>query len=210
MPEIIVALDNLNREEAENLAYRLAGKVWGFKVNDALLAYGAQIQHSLKPHGKVMADPKLFDIPQTVANAAARLAEFSDIITIHAEATDDPVAVLQQIRNLDCGVGIALNPATPLLSLAGCLDLCDLVLVMSVPAGFGGQAFQPVALDKLRALRKVAREDVLLEVDGGINTETIRSCVEAGAQLIVAGSAIFRTVDYGPALRELHALASPN
>jgi len=132
----------------------------------------------------------------------------ADIITIHAEATESPAAVLHQIRELGCGAGIALNPATPLLSLAGCLELSDLVLVMSVPAGFGGQAFQNVALDKLQALRKVTREDVLLEVDGGVNRETIRKCVAAGAQLLVVGSAIFRQADYGLAVRELNELTS--
>jgi ribulose-phosphate 3-epimerase len=79
---------------------------------------------------------------------------------------------------------------------------------MSVPAGFGGQQFHPIALEKLRQIRQMARTDVLLEVDGGINPVTIRQCAEAGAQLFVVGSAIFRAADYGQAIRDLSTLAT--
>jgi len=133
----------------------------------------------------------------------------ADILTIHIEAVDDARPVMEQIRHLGCGAGIALNPPTPLSRLEGCLDLCDLVLVMSVQAGFGGQSFNPVALDKLRQIRELASPDVLLEIDGGINTSTIAQASAAGAQLFVAGSAIFGPPDYPPAVRELTHLATP-
>jgi ribulose-phosphate 3-epimerase len=107
------------------------------------------------------------------------------------------------------GVGVAINPPTPLSALDGCLDLCDLVLVMSVQAGFGGQKFQPVALDKLRALRDRVGPEVLLEVDGGVNESTVPACVEAGAHLLVAGSAIFQHPDYTAPMERLTALAQP-
>jgi ribulose-phosphate 3-epimerase len=87
------------------------------------------------------------------------------------------------------------------------LDLCDLVLVMSVPAGFGGQSFHPVAIDKLRQIRQIASPEVLLEVDGGISGKTIAPCAQAGAQLFVVGSAIFQGSDYAGAVSELTALA---
>jgi ribulose-phosphate 3-epimerase len=87
------------------------------------------------------------------------------------------------------------------------LELCDLVLVMSVMAGFGGQQFEPSALDKLRRLREVAGPQVLLSVDGGINRDTIGPCAEAGADLLVTGSALFSQDDYGRFLREITALA---
>jgi len=120
----------------------------------------------------------------------------ADIITIHVEATQDARAVLQQIRKLGIGAGLALNPATPISDIESCLDLCDLVLVMSVDAGFGGQSFNPIALEKLQQLRGMISDDVLLEVDGGVNSDTIAACSNAGAQLFVVGSAIFKHDDY--------------
>lgn len=127
----------------------------------------------------------------------------ADILTIHAEATDDLRGALAMIAKLDLGVGVAVNPDTPIESIQECLDLVDLVLIMSVQAGFGGQAFNPVALDKLRQVRQIAGDDVLLEIDGGINLDTIASCTEAGAELLVAGSAIFRKESYVRAVAEL-------
>ena len=85
--------------------------------------------------------------------------------------------------------------------------MCDLALVMSVPAGFGGQPFHAVALDKLRRLREIGGPDLLLEVDGGVNEKTIHECAASGAQLFVVGSALFRAASYTAALRELSDLA---
>ncbi len=133
----------------------------------------------------------------------------ADSLTIHIEAVEDPRPVLEQIRSLGCGAGIALNPPTPISRLEGCLDLCDLVLVMSVQAGFGGQSFNPVALDKLRQVRTMVEPDVLLEIDGGINSATIAQASSAGAQLFVVGSAIFGKPDYQQAVTELTHLATP-
>lgn len=127
----------------------------------------------------------------------------ADIITIHAEAVDSPSEVLSQIRDLDCGAGLAINPDTSVESIESSLPLCDLVLVMSVHAGFGGQSFQPIALEKLRRLKQLVPEETLLEVDGGVNGKTIRDCQAAGAQLLVVGSAIFREADYREAVRNL-------
>ena len=131
----------------------------------------------------------------------------ADLLTIHVESNGHARAVLQHIRDLGMGCGIALDPATPLSRVEICLDLCDLVLVMSVPAGFGRQPFDPTSLDKLRRLRDLAGDRVLLEVDGGVNRETIGSCAQAGAGLFVVGSAIFSQDRYGPVLEELSALA---
>jgi ribulose-phosphate 3-epimerase len=130
----------------------------------------------------------------------------ADVITFHVEAVDDPRPVLKRIRERGVAAGVALNPETPLESITGCLDLCDLVLVMSVKAGFGGQAFNPVALEKLAAVRELA-PDVLREVDGGINQQTIAQCADAGAQLFVVGSAIFNHERYAPIVAELSELA---
>jgi ribulose-phosphate 3-epimerase len=132
----------------------------------------------------------------------------ADCLTVHIEAVSQPRAILEQIRSLGAAAGIALNPATALSAIEGCLDVCDLVLVMSVPAGFGGQEFHEVALEKLAAVRRLVSDEVLLEVDGGVNATTIERCAKAGAQLFVAGSAVFESHDYGEAVRELDRLAS--
>ena len=131
----------------------------------------------------------------------------ADILTIHIEAAADPRPLLTEIRELGAGAGLALNPQTPLSAIEPCLDLCDLALVMSVPAGFGGQPFHEAALDKLRRLREIGGPELLLEVDGGINEKTIHRCAAAGAQLFVVGSALFRAASYSAALKDLSTLA---
>ncbi len=131
----------------------------------------------------------------------------ADAITIHVEAADDCLPVLQDIRQLGAAAGLALNPATPLSRIKPLLELCDLVLVMSVAAGFGGQSFEAVALDKLAKLRTMAPH-ALLEIDGGVNSDTIHDCARAGAQLYVVGSAIFRQTDYRSVIRDLVSRAA--
>lgn len=163
----------------------------------------------------VAAVRKLTDLPLDchlmINNPGEYVEQFAaagaDSITFHIEAVEDPRPVLTKIRELGLGAGIALNPATPLSDIAGCLDLCDVVLVMSVKAGFGGQKFDRVALDKLRLVRQMAGPDVLLEVDGGVNQQTIGECASAGAQLFVVGSAIFSHAPYGPVVKEIEQLA---
>ncbi len=132
----------------------------------------------------------------------------ADMISFHVEAVDDPRPLLQQLHALDCVASVALNPGTPLDMVEGSLDLCDAVLVMSVEAGFGGQAFQPVALEKLRTLRNRMGEQLLLEVDGGVNQTTIADCRDAGADLLVIGSGIFGGDDYETRTRHLRQLVS--
>jgi ribulose-phosphate 3-epimerase len=132
----------------------------------------------------------------------------ADNLTVHIEATSDPRSLLTQIRELGAGAGIALNPDTPVRALEPCLDLADLVLVMSVPAGYGGQKFHEIALEKLRSLRPLVRPEALLEVDGGINEATISRAAQAGAQLFVVGSAIFGQERYDEAVAGLTRLAS--
>jgi ribulose-phosphate 3-epimerase len=130
----------------------------------------------------------------------------ADLITIHIEAVPDPGPMLEEIRSLGAGAGITLNPPTPVSMLEEYLGLCDLVLVMSVMPGFGGQEFDPIAEDKLRRVRELAPE-VLLSVDGGINPDTIGRCAAAGADLFVAGSALFSQEDYARCIVELTDLA---
>ena len=132
----------------------------------------------------------------------------ADAITIHVEAVEDPRPVLEKIRSLGAAAGLALNPGTPLSRIEPALDFCDLVLVMSVDAGFGGQKFNPIALDKLKTLRTRLPPGVCLEVDGGINASTIAAAAQAGAELFVVGSAIFGQSDYQKAVSQLVAQAS--
>lgn len=135
------------------------------------------------------------------------VAAGADMVTIHVEAVDDPRPVLETIRASGAAAGLAINPPTTLSAIEDCLDLCDLVLVMSVMPGFGGQAFDPRALGKLRELKDKSGDRVLLEIDGGVNEETIAECARAGADLFVAGSAIFETADYEPSMAKLLHLA---
>ncbi|HKU39530.1 MAG TPA: ribulose-phosphate 3-epimerase [Polyangiales bacterium] len=132
----------------------------------------------------------------------------ADVITVHAEATTHLHRALQQIRSLGKKAGVSLNPHTPEDILRYVLPLCDLVLVMSVNPGFGGQAFIPEVLPKLEALRKMIDAsgcDVDLEVDGGVKPGTARQVVQAGADVLVAGSAVFGAKDYAAAIRALRA-----
>jgi ribulose-phosphate 3-epimerase len=131
----------------------------------------------------------------------------ADAMTIHIEAVPDPRPLLDKIREMGALAGLSLNPPTPLSAIESSLPYCDLILVMSVMPGFGGQKFDPSALDKLRTLRDRHDVDALLEVDGGINSETIGKCAEAGAELFVAGVAVFHTDDYAVTIEELHKKA---
>jgi ribulose-phosphate 3-epimerase len=152
------------------------------------------------------------DVHMMVSRPAAFIDEFidagADIVTIHIEAEADPRPVLEQIRNRGAAAALAINPPTPLEAIAPALPYCDMVLVMSVMPGFGAQAFEPVALEKLSTLHAQWGDKLLLEVDGGVNVETIARCTAAGAQMLVVGSAIFRRRDqsYAASLAELTAL----
>lgn len=129
----------------------------------------------------------------------------ADTLTIHVEAVPDPRELLERIRGLGALAGLALNPPTPLSAIEASLPFCDLVLVMSVMPGFGGQKFDDEALAKLRELRDRPDVDALLEVDGGIGPGTIGPCAEAGAEMFVAGTAIFRTDNYADTMDRLRS-----
>lgn len=166
------------------------------------LTYGMPIVRALR---------RLTDLPLDVHLMIERPQRYvqdfydagADIITFHIEAVDDPRPIIDQIHGCGAAAGVALNPATPLSAVEPILGDCDMVLVMSVDAGFGGQSFQPVALDKLRRLRAQAPPAMLLEVDGGVNAGTIADCYRAGAQLMVIGSAIFGNESYSSAVTQL-------
>ena len=129
----------------------------------------------------------------------------ADVITVHSEATRDLTGVLKQIRELDAVSGIAINPGTPVSDIESSLEFADLVLPMSVEPGFGGQSFNESVLPKFKQLRELGGEDLLLEIDGGINIDTIAIAHEAGVDLFVAGSAVFKKDDYQVARADLRA-----
>lgn len=134
----------------------------------------------------------------------------ADILTVHLEGLSDPRLTLQTISSLGPQAHLAISPATPVERVEQYLDVCDGVLVMSVEPGFGGQRFNPVALEKLAhlaALRKERGGSFKLAVDGGISTETIGPVAAAGAELIVAGSAVIRSPDYTQAIAQLEQIA---
>jgi ribulose-phosphate 3-epimerase len=175
------------------------------------LTIGPLVCEALRPHAGVPVDVHLMVKPvdRIVPDFAKAGAS---IISFHPEASEHVDRTIGLIRDCGCKVGLAFNPATPLDWLDHTLDKLDLVLIMSVNPGFGGQSFIPQALEKLKAAR--ARIDqmqqrngraVLLEVDGGVKVDNIGAIARAGADTFVAGSAIFGTPDYATTIARLRA-----
>ena len=141
---------------------------------------------------------KVFDVHLMINEPIRYIDEFvkagADIITVHVEACSDVVATIEKIKASGVKVGITLNPDTPVSAISPYLDMVDMVLVMSVNPGFGGQKFIVTSIDKLKEVKKLKDDSGLgfdIEVDGGINVDNLPSVLEAGANVIVAGSAIF-------------------
>ncbi|MHA1560110.1 MAG: ribulose-phosphate 3-epimerase [Alphaproteobacteria bacterium] len=156
------------------------------------ITIGPAVVKALRPH-----TDKVMDVHLMIAPADPYLAAFaeagSDIITVHAEAGPHLHRSLQAIKALGVKAGVSLNPSTPEDAVAYVKDMVDLVLVMSVNPGFGGQAFIPSAVDKVARLREMfAGRDVHIEVDGGVTPETAPALARAGADVLVAGSAVFK------------------
>jgi ribulose-phosphate 3-epimerase len=154
------------------------------------------------------------DVHLMIVEPERYVADFAeagaDIITVHAEACDHLHRVLQQIRGLGKKAGVSLNPHTPEDVIRYVLELTDLVLVMSVNPGFGGQEFIPAVLPKIQRLRSMidaSGRPIYLEVDGGVKPGTARQVIAAGADVLVAGSAVFGHKDYGEAIKALRAEA---
>jgi ribulose-phosphate 3-epimerase len=173
------------------------------------LTYGQVVVEAVRRAAGVPLEVHLMiEEPERSLADYARLG--ADIVTVHIEALADPRTALQAIAAAGARAHLAINPETPLSCIEPYLDICDGVLVMSVEPGFGGQAFNPVALEKLSRLADMRRErggDFRLGVDGGVSTATVGPVAAAGAELIVAGSAVIRSPDYGRAIAELEGLA---
>jgi ribulose-phosphate 3-epimerase len=171
------------------------------------LSYGAMVIAGMRP---LTSTP--FDAHLMIADPAKYVDEYikagCEAITFHLEAVPEPTELLQAIRRQDCVAGLAINPETPIEAAEPFLDECDLLLVMSVNPGFGGQSFMPEVLPKVVRARELAGERLLISMDGGVAGETIGRCAEAGTDLFVAGSAIFDQPDYGQAAQVLLAACS--
>lgn len=169
------------------------------------LSYGPGVLKALRPLTRLP-----FDVHLMIAPADPYLEAFAaagaNHILVHPEAGPHLHRSLQAIRALGCQAGVALNPATPPAVIEYVLDLLDVILVMTVNPGFGGQAFLISQLAKISALRAMIERsgrDIVLEVDGGITAETARSCLQAGANALVSGTTIFGASDYGRAIAAL-------
>ena len=169
------------------------------------LTIGPVVVKSLRPHTQKVLDVHL--MIQPVDPYIAAFAEAgADIITVHAEAGAHLDRSLQVIRSLGKKAGVSLNPSTPENVIAYVLDRLDLILVMSVNPGFGGQSFIPSQVDKIRRIKAmIGRRPIELEVDGGITPTTAPACIEAGATVLVAGTAVFGTKDYRANITALRA-----
>jgi ribulose-phosphate 3-epimerase len=174
------------------------------------ISIGPAVVQAIRPLTKRTLDVHLMIAPcDPYLEAFAKAG--SDIITVHVEAGPHVHRSLQAIRALGKKAGVTMNPATPVSSIEHIIDLVDLVLVMSVNPGFGGQAFIPAALDKLREVRAlVGARPIDIEVDGGVTARNAADVVRAGANVLVAGSAIFKGGNYQAniaAIRHAAALA---
>lgn len=172
------------------------------------LTIGPMVVQALRPHST-----KVFDVHLMIAPVDPFIEAFvkagADILTIHAEAGAHLDRSLQLIRSLGCKAGVSLNPSTPENVLTYVLDKIDLVLVMSVNPGFGGQTFLASQIEKIRRVRAmIGRRPIEIEVDGGITPETAPAVIAAGADVLVAGSAVFKTADYAANIAALRPLAS--
>jgi ribulose-phosphate 3-epimerase len=169
------------------------------------ITFGPGLINSLRPLSKM-----IFDVHLMIEQPERYVVDFvkagADIVTVHVEAAVHLHRLLALIKEQGVKAAVALNPATPLSSIEWILPQLDMVLLMSVNPGFGGQAFIPEAVAKIRALKTMMKEqgiEIPIQVDGGINRDTAPLVVEAGAEILVAGSAVFGQRDRGDAIRQI-------
>lgn len=167
------------------------------------ISFGIPVIKSLRKHSNAVFDVHLMiDAPERYIKDFADAG--ADIITFHAEATPHSHRVIQQIKELGKKAGIALNPSTPLSVLDYVMDDADMILIMSVNPGFGGQSYIPATTEKIRALKeKLGKRTVDIEVDGGITVNNISEVLSAGANVIVAGSAVFGQKNISESTKQL-------
>ncbi len=172
------------------------------------LTIGPGVVAAVRPHTKKILDVHLMISPvDPYLEAFAKAG--SDIITIHAEAGPHLDRSLQVIHGLGKKAGVALNPSTSEAAIQHVLDKVDLILVMTVNPGFGGQSFIESQVDKIRRVRQmIGDRPIELEVDGGVDTNTANKVVQAGANVLVSGSGVFSAADYAKRIKEIRAAAA--
>ena len=193
----ILAADFWRLGEEISAVERAGAKVLHIDVMDCVfvpsISFGMPVLRSVRERTKLFLDVHLM-----IRHPEQYIDEFADcgadLVNFHLEAAEDPAAVIGQIRARGKKVGITIKPATPVAAVEPYLDKVDLVLVMTVEPGFGGQALIPGCLEKVKELREIARvrkPELAIEVDGGIKPSNLKDALEAGANVIVAGSAVF-------------------
>ena len=158
------------------------------------ISFGVPVLESIRPATKLVCDAHLM-VTEPIRYVEAFAKAGADLITVHLEACEDINATIERIRACGCKVGVSICPDTPVISVKNLLKKVDMILIMSVHPGFGGQAFIPESLDKIRELKAMIDAEGLcvdIQVDGGIYTHNVEEVIEAGANVIVAGSAIFK------------------
>ena len=171
------------------------------------ISFGPPVIQSVRKATRAYFDAHLM-IADPLRYAPAMVKAGAQNLTFHVEVVDDPTHTAREIRKLGCNVGITLNPATPVERLWPALDWVDVVLVMSVVPGFSGQKFIPDVLAKVREVKKRLRPEQRLEIDGGINADTISLAAEGGVDWFVVASAIFDQPDRPGAISRLRARLS--
>lgn len=169
------------------------------------ITIGPCVISSIRPHTDAVFDVHLM-IEEPERYIGSFVKSGADIITVHYEACSDPAATLEKIKAAGIKAAVAIKPATSPESIRGLLPMCDMVLVMTVEPGFGGQSLIPHTVDSIRAVDKMRRADgldFLIEADGGINTENAGMIAKAGCDVIVAGSAVFGAADRAAAVRAI-------
>lgn len=169
------------------------------------ITFGPMMCAALRPHTTLPLDVHLMvEHPADWIDLFVKAG--ADVIVFHVEAERHIQRQLQRIRDAGKKAGLALNPATPVNTLESALEYCDMVLLMSVNPGFGGQKFLPGVLNKIRALKAMAEERGIpleIEIDGGVNPETAKACIEAGATVLVAGNTVFSAEDPAAMIKRL-------
>jgi ribulose-phosphate 3-epimerase len=172
------------------------------------ITIGPLIVSAIRPITKLPLDVHLMiENPDQYIEAFAKAG--ADYLTVHVEADRHLHRTIQKIKSFGVKAGVVLNPATPVDTIQHIIGDIDLVLLMSVNPGFGGQKFIPEVLNKIRQVKEMAANkglEIEIEVDGGVNPETARQCIEAGANVLVAGSAIYNQQDYEKAISQIRGI----